>query len=103
MGGELMLNEEEALGWNGDGLLDLEDVIELMEGGGEEEKMKDLREAFEMYDGEGSGFITPQGLNKMLTKLGESKSIDECMVMIKHFDINGDGVISFDEFRVMMR
>lgn len=45
-----MLNEEEALGWNGDGLLDLEDVLELMEGGGEEEKMKDLREVFEMYD-----------------------------------------------------
>ncbi|KAG4180268.1 hypothetical protein ERO13_A10G155722v2 [Gossypium hirsutum] len=104
MGGELMLNEEEALGWNGDGLLDLEDVIELMEGGGEEEeKMKDLREAFEMYDGEGIGFITPQGLNKMLTKLGESKSIDECMVMIKHFDINGDGVITYDDFRVMMQ
>ncbi|XVE71794.1 hypothetical protein DITRI_Ditri10aG0180400 [Diplodiscus trichospermus] len=108
MGGELLMEEAEvaieALDSNGDGFLDLEDLIGLMEGGGdEEEKLKDLREAFEMYDGDGCGFITPKGLKKMLSKLGESKSIDECKVMIKKFDLNGDGVLSFEEFRVMMQ
>lgn len=108
MGGKLLLNEAEvaveALDSNGDGLLDLEDLIKLMEeDDGEEEKLKDLRQAFGMYDEDGCGFITPKGLKKMLKKLGESKSIDECKVMIKHFDINGDGVLSFEEFRVMMK
>ncbi|KAK8686310.1 hypothetical protein V6N13_125337 [Hibiscus sabdariffa] len=107
MGGKLLLNEAavavEALDSNGDGLLDLQDLTKLMEeDNGEEDKLRDLREAFGMYEEDGCGFITPKGLKKMLTKLGESKSIDECKVMIKHFDINGDGVLSFEEFRVMM-
>ncbi|KAK8695065.1 hypothetical protein V6N13_072607 [Hibiscus sabdariffa] len=107
MGGKLVLNEAlvavEALDSNGDGLLDLQDLINLMdEDNGEEDKLRDLREAFGMYDEDGCGFITPKGLKKMLSKLGESKSIDECKLMIKHFDINGDGVLSFEEFRVMM-
>ncbi|XVF11546.1 hypothetical protein REPUB_Repub08aG0037100 [Reevesia pubescens] len=107
MGGELLLHEAEvaveALDSNGDGLLDLEDLIGLMEEGGEEEKEKDLREAFGMYDVDGCGFITPKGLKRMLNKLlGESKSIDECKVIIKQFDLNGDGVLSFEEFRVMI-
>ena len=108
MGEELLLNEAEiavqSLDSDGDGLLGLEDLVHLMEGGeGEEEKIKDLREAFGMYiDVEGSGFITPKSLKRMLSRLGESKSVDECKVMINTFDLNGDGVLSFDEFRVMM-
>ncbi|KAK8686307.1 hypothetical protein V6N13_125334 [Hibiscus sabdariffa] len=107
MGGKLVLDEAlvavEALDSNGDGLLDLQDLTKLMEDdNGEEEKLRDLREAFGMYEEDGCGFITPKGLKKMLTKLGESKSIEECKVMIKHFDINGDGVLSFEEFRLMM-
>ncbi|KAL4363051.1 hypothetical protein GQ457_04G015170 [Hibiscus cannabinus] len=107
MGGNLVLNEAlvavEALDSNGDGLLDLQDLINLMdEDNGEEDKLRDLREAFGMYEEDGCGFITPKGLKKMLSKLGESKSIDDCKLMIKHFDINGDGVLSFEEFRVMM-
>jgi calcium-binding protein CML len=88
---------------DGDGYLNLEDLIALMEEGGEEQKLKDLREAFEMYDSEKCGFITPKSLRRMLKKIGESKSIDECKAMIKHFDLNGDGLLSFDEFTVMMQ
>ncbi|KAK8686309.1 hypothetical protein V6N13_125336 [Hibiscus sabdariffa] len=107
MGGKLVLDEAlvavETLDSNGDGLLDLQDLIKLMEeDNGEEEKLRDLREAFGMYEEDGCGFITPKGLKKMLSKLGESKSFEECKVMIKHFDINGDGVLSFEEFRLMM-
>ncbi|KAG8477420.1 hypothetical protein CXB51_030907 [Gossypium anomalum] len=48
------------------------------------------------------GFITSKKwMNKMLMEFGESKSVDGRMVMIKQFDLNGDGVTSFEEFRVI--
>ncbi|PON77330.1 Parvalbumin [Parasponia andersonii] len=107
VGDELLLKEAEdaveSLDSDGDGFLGLDDLVRLMESGGGEEKMEDLRKAFGIYDMEGIGFITPKSLKRMLSRLGESNSIDECKVMIKHFDLNGDGVLSFEEFRVMMQ
>ncbi|GKV07952.1 hypothetical protein SLEP1_g19648 [Rubroshorea leprosula] len=74
----------------------------MVEGGEEEERVKDLREAFKMYEMDGGGCITPKSLKRMLSRLGESRSLDECKVMIAQFDLNGDGVLNFDEFRAMM-
>lgn len=38
----------------------------------------------------------------MLMKLGESRTTDDCIVMIKAYDLNADGVLSFDEFAHML-
>ncbi|TKY47551.1 calcium-binding protein CML40 [Spatholobus suberectus] len=62
-----------------------------------------LNEAFEMYDTKGCGFITPKSLKKMLKKMGESKSVEECKRMIKQFDLNRDGKLNFEEFRILMQ
>ena len=107
VGDELPLEEAqeavESLDLDGDGFLGLDDLVHLMESSdGEDEKLEDLRKAFGIYDMEGIGFITPRSLKTMLGRLGESKSIDECKAMINCFDLNGDGVLCFDEFRVMM-
>ncbi|KAJ8563429.1 hypothetical protein K7X08_031881 [Anisodus acutangulus] len=85
---------------DGDGMLGLEDFSKLMEG--EKNKESELRGAFEMYEMEGSGQITPKSLKRMLSRLGESTSIDNCKAMIQRFDLDGDGVLSFDEFKIMM-
>ncbi|XP_059310876.1 putative calcium-binding protein CML19 [Lycium ferocissimum] len=89
---------------DGDGLLGLEDFTKLMEGMEEERnKESELKGAFAMYEEmEGSGYITPKSLKRMLSRLGESTSIDKCKGMIRRFDLNGDGVLSFDEFKLMM-
>ncbi|XP_041006005.1 putative calcium-binding protein CML19 [Juglans microcarpa x Juglans regia] len=104
--GELSLEEAEAvvelLDSDGDSMVGLEDFVRFVEGGEEEEKVNDLREAFKMYEMDGFGGITPKSLKRMLSRLGESKTIDECRMMIARFDLNGDGVINFDEFRSMM-
>ena len=49
-----------------------DEIQKLMETNGEEEEKKELREAFGMYDMDGSGRITPTSLRKMLSRLGGS-------------------------------
>ncbi|KAI3896687.1 hypothetical protein MKX03_020745 [Papaver bracteatum] len=93
MGGDFTSDEAkravESTDSDGDGLLEFNDFVKLMEVSGEEEKTNDLKEAFRI-------------LKRMLTRLGESKTTEECRTKIRLFDLNGDGVLSFDEFSAMM-
>ncbi|KAG0499010.1 hypothetical protein HPP92_003701 [Vanilla planifolia] len=61
-----------------------------------------LREAFKLYEMDGKGFITEKSLKRMLSQLGPSRPIELCRAIICRFDLNGDGVLSFDEFRARM-
>ncbi|KAG2408698.1 hypothetical protein LR48_Vigan01g188400 [Vigna angularis] len=86
---------------DGDNMLDLQDFTKLMKRDGDE---GDLRKAFEMFvwEKEGCGCITPKGLQRMLHRLGDDRSYDECVAMIGAFDIDHNGVLDFDEFYQMM-
>lgn len=103
--GEYMSHEEaqgaiDDLDSDGDKLLDFQDFLRLMKRDGDDE---DLKKAFEMFEWEkGSGCITPRGLQRMLQRLGDTKSFDECKAMIQVYDIDGNGVLDFNEFHQMM-
>ncbi|XP_010523259.1 PREDICTED: calcium-binding protein CML37 [Tarenaya hassleriana] len=93
---------------DGDGFMDFAEFLRLMEGEGEnsygeDERRRELKEAFGMYTPEGDEFITAASLRRTLSRLGESRTVDDCKAMIRAFDKNGDGVLSFDEFFLMMR
>ncbi|KAJ9709806.1 hypothetical protein PVL29_001324 [Vitis rotundifolia] len=66
----------ESMDSDGDGLVGLEEFMGWMEREDEERKME-LREAFGMYEMDGSGCITPKSLKRMLSRLGESRSVEE--------------------------
>jgi calcium-binding protein CML len=92
---------------DGDRLLDEDEFLRLVDTGSEKEadnvdRFSGLREAFGMYEVKGEGCITPASLMLMLDRLGSHQGIDECRAMIQRFDLNGDGVVCFDEFKVMM-
>lgn len=90
---------------DGDGLLSQEEFLKLVQADNdddEEERCQGLKEAFGMYEMKGEGCITPVSLKRMLSKLGSHQEIDECKAMICRFDLNGDGVLSFEEFKTMM-
>ncbi|KAK8572537.1 hypothetical protein V6N13_048129 [Hibiscus sabdariffa] len=86
---------------NGDEFMEFKDFMKLMEGDNEGD---DIRRAFEMFEGnKGSGCITPVGLQQTLNRLGDVKSYEECVAMIRVFDLDGNGVLDFHEFQEMMR
>jgi calcium-binding protein CML len=57
---------------------------------------EDLRHAFRVFDADGAISAAE------LRGLGEPASIAQCRRMIDGVDQNGDGLISFEEFKVMM-
>ncbi|KAL8124786.1 putative calcium-binding protein CML41 [Apium graveolens] len=96
---------------DGDNLIDFQDFKRLMmtrkgEDEGNEiinKEDEDIKAAFEMFEMEkGCGRITPKSLQRMLSRLGEPKSYDECVTMIQVFDMDGDGELDFNEFNQMM-
>ncbi|KAK1599835.1 hypothetical protein QYE76_018711 [Lolium multiflorum] len=93
---------------DGDRLLDEEEFLRLVgrpeaeTTADDEERCRELKEAFAMYEVKGEGCITPASLMLMLNRLGSHQGIEDCRDMIQRFDLNGDGVVCFDEFKVMM-
>jgi calcium-binding protein CML len=109
LGGDISVEEVQALmataDTDGDGFLDEEEFVRLVEeiaAGTHEEEGDRCREAFGMYEMEGRGCITPLSLKLMMSRLGLQLDTDECEAMIRRFDLNGDGVLTFDEFQTMM-
>lgn len=85
-----------------DKLLDFEDFLRLMEGGGGGGREEDLRAAFGVFEWEGTGRITARSLQRVLGQLGDPRSYDECVAMIRVFDSDGKGGIGFGQFQQMM-
>ncbi|KAK9085278.1 hypothetical protein Sjap_025689 [Stephania japonica] len=89
---------------DGDGFIDLNEFIEMNTKGVEStDEMEDLRNAFMVFDVDKNGVISVEELHRVLGKLGERSSIDDCKRMIRGVDSDGDGQINFDEFLVMMK
>ncbi|KAI3669892.1 hypothetical protein L6452_41355 [Arctium lappa] len=103
--GEYMSDQEaegviDELDTDGDGFIDFEDFMRMVKGDDEKE---DVKAAFEMFEYEkGCGEISAMSLQKTLSRLGDSKSYEECLEMIKVFDTHGKGGVDFNEFRKMM-
>ena len=61
-----------------------------------------LKAAFAVFDTDGSGTLTPDELKAILTRPAYGRpprfSSEQVDAIVKQFDTNGDGVLSFDEF-----
>lgn len=88
-----------------DGFISLKEFAEFCKGGVngvDDGGVKELREAFDLYDQDSNGLISAAELHQILTRLGESCSVDDCTKMIKSVDSDGDGYVNFEEFKKMM-
>ena len=88
---------------NGDNEIDFEEFLVLMKCRiGERDPEKELRDAFAVFDSDGSGSIDRKELKRLMKKLGQALTEAELDAMMDEVDTNGDGEISFEEFKAMM-
>lgn len=88
-----------------DGCISLKEFAEFCKGdvdGVGDGGVEELREAFDLYDQDSNGLISATELHQILTRLGESCSVQDCTKMIKSVDSDGDGYVNFEEFKKMM-
>lgn len=86
---------------DGDGFINFEEFMLAQEKNGWVRRM-DVKSAFRIFDRNGDGKISAEDVQKMLMRLGERCSLEECRGMVRAVDTNGDGVVDMDEFVAMM-
>mmetsp|Transcript_21379 Transcript_21379/g.19450 ORF Transcript_21379/g.19450 Transcript_21379/m.19450 type:complete len:171 (-) Transcript_21379:22-534(-) len=67
-----------------------------------DEEIEEIREAFNLFDTDGSGTIDPKELKAAMQSLGFEAKNQTIYQMIADIDKDGDGSIDFDEFLDMM-
>lgn len=63
----------------------------------------DSKEAFEMFDGNGDGYIDPSDLKLALSTLGYEFNQDEILRFVMELDPQNTGKISYPEFSNLIR
>ena len=67
-----------------------------------EEEIGEFKEAFTLFDKDGDGTITTKELGTIMRSLGQNPTEDELQDMISEVDGDGNGIIDFTEFLIMM-
>ncbi|XP_040164277.1 caltractin-like [Anopheles arabiensis] len=67
-----------------------------------DEQRQDIKEAFDLFDSEGTGMIDTKELKVAIRALGFEPKKEEIKKMIAEIDKDGSGKISFDDFLQLM-
>merc|ERR1712070_705269 len=67
-----------------------------------EEQKQELREAFDLFDTDGSGAVDAAELHTAMKALGFEPKKEEIAKMVREMDKDGDATVDFEEFCVMM-
>ncbi|CAL0324051.1 unnamed protein product [Lupinus luteus] len=91
---------------NGDGCMDMDEFGELYQSIIEDrDEEEDMKEAFNVFDQNRDGFITVEELRSVFASLGlkQGRTVEECKKMIMKVDVDGDGMVDYNEFKQMMK
>merc|ERR1712162_39064 len=67
-----------------------------------DEQKAELKEAFELFDTDGSGAVDTSELHTAMKALGFEPKKEEINKMVKEMDKDGDATVDFEEFCIMM-
>merc|ERR1712221_22260 len=63
----------------------------------------EFKEAFDEFDTDGSGTISPEELLGVMRAMGQNPTEDELLNLVLEVDVDGNGTIDFPEFLNMMK
>ena len=95
---------------NGDGTIDQGEMLEILEKFDTDgivykalRERSSVRQDFERYDKDNSGFITKDEFLKVIRERGMSQTTEDGIdPFLKHADLDKDGKIDYEEFVVLM-
>merc|ERR1711998_1833 len=67
-----------------------------------DEQKSELREAFDLFDTDGSGAVDSAELYTAMKALGFESKKEEITKMVKEMDKDGDATVDFEEFCIML-
>ena len=83
--------------------IDLEEILQMnAECAANGEEKAHLQASFNAFDADKDVQISPDELHKLMSRIGEKVTLQDCKDMIFYVDSNGDGKVDFDDFVVMM-
>ncbi|XP_061339542.1 probable calcium-binding protein CML29 [Gastrolobium bilobum] len=88
---------------NKDGLLSINEFLEMNTKDLETGNLANvLSTAFEALDEDGNESLTGEDLHEVMENLGLELSLEKCHNIVTSLDLDGDGAVSLDEFRVIV-
>merc|ERR1711903_100028 len=66
------------------------------------EQKQELREAFDLFDTDGSGAVDSSELHTAMKALGFEPKKEEIAKMVREMDKDGDATVDFEEFCIML-
>ena len=89
---------------NGNNEIDFQEFLILMSSNksNSNDPDRELKDAFAVFDTDGSGLISRSELKRLMNNLGQTLSDEELDAMMSEVDKDGNGEIDFEEFKAMM-
>ena len=89
---------------DGSGEIEFDEFLEFMRNLNKEDEVDEdaLKEVFKLFDRDEKGYLTPESVYHIFLSLGEKIKLEDIISILKENDIDGDGNLNFEDFKVLM-
>ena len=89
---------------DGSGEIEFDEFLEFMRNLNKEDEVDEdaLKEVFKLFDRDEKGYLTPESVYHIFLALGEKIKLEDIINILKENDIDGDGNLNFEDFKVLM-